>query len=99
MTGHDIEVQLAGGAAEQAAVDAARAAGVNGLILGEALFSGAIDFGAAQDNAKQATGAVARQWLNADERLNDRTATTPPIGRVSHAVRWHRRRRAGRRGR
>ncbi len=58
-TGHDIEVQLAGGAAEPAAVDAARAAGVNGLILGEALFSGAIDFGAAQDNTKQATGALA----------------------------------------
>ncbi len=59
-TSHDIEIQLAGGAAEPAAVDAARDAGVNGLILGEALFSGAIDFGAAQDDSKRATGALAR---------------------------------------
>ena len=42
--GHDLEVQLAGGATDGAGVDAARAAGADALILGEALFSGAIDF-------------------------------------------------------
>ncbi len=40
----DIELQLAGGATDAAGVAAARAAGANALILGEALFSGAIDF-------------------------------------------------------
>ena len=59
-SGHDLEIQLAGGAAEPAAVDAARDAGVSSLILGEALFNGAIDFGSAQDSARQATGALAR---------------------------------------
>jgi len=42
--GHDLELQLAGGATDSAGVDAARAAGADALILGEALFSGAIDF-------------------------------------------------------
>ena len=42
--GHDLELQLAGGATDTAGVDAARAAGADALILGEALFSGAIDF-------------------------------------------------------
>lgn len=41
---HDLELQLAGGATDSAGVDAARAAGANALILGEALFSGAIDY-------------------------------------------------------
>jgi phosphoribosylformimino-5-aminoimidazole carboxamide ribotide isomerase len=41
---HDLELQLAGGATDPAGVDAARAAGADALILGEALFSGAIDF-------------------------------------------------------
>lgn len=41
---HDLEVQLAGGATDPAGVVAARAAGADALILGEALFSGAIDF-------------------------------------------------------
>jgi phosphoribosylformimino-5-aminoimidazole carboxamide ribotide isomerase len=42
--GRDLEVQLAGGATDPAGVQAARAAGAHALILGEALFSGAIDF-------------------------------------------------------
>ncbi len=42
--GHDLELQLAGGATDSAGVDAARACGADALILGEALFSGAIDF-------------------------------------------------------
>lgn len=42
--GHDLELQLAGGATDSADVEAARAAGADALILGEALFSGAIDF-------------------------------------------------------
>ena len=42
--GHDLELQLAGGANDSAGVDAARACGADALILGEALFSGAIDF-------------------------------------------------------
>src|SRR4051812_38493695 len=42
--GHDLELQLAGGATDPLGVDAARAAGADALILGEALFSGAIDF-------------------------------------------------------
>ena len=41
---HDIEVQIAGGAQELATLDAAAAAGAHALILGEALFSGAIDY-------------------------------------------------------
>jgi phosphoribosylformimino-5-aminoimidazole carboxamide ribotide isomerase len=41
---HDLELQLAGGATDNAGVDAARAAGADALILGEALFSGAIDY-------------------------------------------------------
>jgi phosphoribosylformimino-5-aminoimidazole carboxamide ribotide isomerase len=40
----DLELQLAGGATDSSGVDAARAAGADALILGEALFSGAIDF-------------------------------------------------------
>ena len=44
LQGHDVELQLAGGATDQAAVDAARAAGAEALILGEALFNGSIDY-------------------------------------------------------
>ena len=44
--GHDLELQLAGGATDTAGVDVARAAGADALILGEALFTGAIDFSA-----------------------------------------------------
>ena len=40
----DLELQLAGGATDSAGVDAARAAGADTLILGEALFTGAIDY-------------------------------------------------------
>jgi phosphoribosylformimino-5-aminoimidazole carboxamide ribotide isomerase len=50
----DIEIQLAGGASEMADVEAARAAGINSLILGEALFSGAIDFAAANQPSRGA---------------------------------------------
>lgn len=41
---NDLELQLAGGATDSAGVDAALAAGADTLILGEALFSGAIDY-------------------------------------------------------
>jgi phosphoribosylformimino-5-aminoimidazole carboxamide ribotide isomerase len=41
---HDLEVQLAGGALDLATVEAAAAAGIDALILGEALFTGAIDY-------------------------------------------------------
>lgn len=40
----DLELQLAGGATDSAGVDTARAAGADTLILGEALFTGAIDY-------------------------------------------------------
>jgi phosphoribosylformimino-5-aminoimidazole carboxamide ribotide isomerase len=40
---HDVEVQLAGGASDASGVQAARAAGADALILGEALFTGAVD--------------------------------------------------------
>lgn len=43
-TGSDIEVQLAGGATDREAVVAAREAGAHALILGEALFTGAVDY-------------------------------------------------------
>lgn len=51
---NDVDVQLAGGASEIAAVEAARAAGINALILGEALFSGAVDFDAANQPTRGA---------------------------------------------
>ncbi|MEA2676814.1 MAG: phosphoribosylformimino-5-aminoimidazole carboxamide ribotide isomerase, partial [Chloroflexota bacterium] len=41
---HDISVQLAGGISEPAQIEAATAAGIDTLILGEALLSGAIDY-------------------------------------------------------
>ena len=41
---HDISVQLAGGVTEPAQIDAAAAAGIDTLILGEALLSGAIEY-------------------------------------------------------
>lgn len=41
---NDLELQLAGGATDGAGVDAARAAGADALILGEVLFTGAIDY-------------------------------------------------------
>lgn len=44
---HDIEVQLAGGTADATLLPSLRAAGVAGLILGEALFNGSIDYAAA----------------------------------------------------
>lgn len=42
--GHDLEMQLAGGATDSGGVEVARAVGADALILGEALFSGAIDY-------------------------------------------------------
>ncbi len=45
--GHDLELQLAGGATDISAVSAARDAGAHALILGEALFNGSIDYEAA----------------------------------------------------
>lgn len=45
---HDLELQLAGGVTEMAAVDAVRSAGVHSLILGEALFNGSVDYSAAE---------------------------------------------------
>ncbi|MEX2547542.1 MAG: HisA/HisF-related TIM barrel protein [Chloroflexota bacterium] len=44
---HDVEIQLAGGATDQDAVRAAAGAGAHSLILGEALFTGAIDYSSA----------------------------------------------------
>jgi phosphoribosylformimino-5-aminoimidazole carboxamide ribonucleotide (ProFAR) isomerase len=41
---HDVDVLVAGGAADLDAVRRLRDAGVAGLILGEVLLSGAIDF-------------------------------------------------------
>jgi phosphoribosylformimino-5-aminoimidazole carboxamide ribonucleotide (ProFAR) isomerase len=41
---HDLELQLAGGATDTHGVEVARACGADALILGEALFSGAIEF-------------------------------------------------------
>jgi phosphoribosylformimino-5-aminoimidazole carboxamide ribotide isomerase len=43
-TRHDIVVLLAGGVSEPAQIEAAAAAGIDALILGEALLSGAIDY-------------------------------------------------------
>lgn len=44
---HDAEILVAGGLTELATLERLREAGVSGVILGEALFSGAIDYGAA----------------------------------------------------
>lgn len=41
---HDVELQLAGGALDTATIESAAATGAHALILGEALFSGAIDY-------------------------------------------------------
>jgi len=44
---HDVEIQLAGGATDLEMVKAASRAGVQALILGESLFTGAVDYPAA----------------------------------------------------
>jgi len=44
---HDVEIQLAGGATDLEMVQAASRAGAHALILGEALFTGAVDYRAA----------------------------------------------------
>ncbi len=43
-SGSDVEIQLAGGATDLEAVIGARDAGAHSLILGEALFTGAVDY-------------------------------------------------------
>jgi phosphoribosylformimino-5-aminoimidazole carboxamide ribonucleotide (ProFAR) isomerase len=48
---HDVEVLVAGGATELDALRRLRDAGVAGVILGEALLSGSIDFPAALEAA------------------------------------------------
>jgi phosphoribosylformimino-5-aminoimidazole carboxamide ribotide isomerase len=48
---HDADIVLAGGASDPAAISRIRDAGVAGLILGEALLSGAIDFPVALEAA------------------------------------------------
>jgi len=53
---HDVEIQLAGGATDLEMVRAAGRAGVHSLILGEALFTGAVDYQAAVQ-ATAGTGA------------------------------------------
>ncbi|MGI8928535.1 MAG: HisA/HisF-related TIM barrel protein [Candidatus Limnocylindrales bacterium] len=49
----DVEIQLAGGATDLETVLAARAAGAHALILGEALFTGAVDYGDAARSLAQ----------------------------------------------
>ena len=44
---HDAEIMVAGGVTEVATLERLRDAGVAGVILGEALFTGSIDYGAA----------------------------------------------------
>jgi phosphoribosylformimino-5-aminoimidazole carboxamide ribotide isomerase len=44
---HDVEIQLAGGATDLDMVQAVRRSGAHSLILGEALFTGAVDYQAA----------------------------------------------------
>jgi phosphoribosylformimino-5-aminoimidazole carboxamide ribotide isomerase len=59
---HDVEVQLAGGALELATIEAAAAAGAQAVILGEALFSGAIDY---QSAVVQLAPAAGQQGVTA----------------------------------
>jgi phosphoribosylformimino-5-aminoimidazole carboxamide ribotide isomerase len=47
LLGHDVEVQLAGGTSDEALLPRLHSAGVDGLIVGEALFNGSIDYAAA----------------------------------------------------
>ncbi len=56
---NDLEIQLAGGATDIASVLAARDRGVDGMILGEALFTGAVDYQAATEALGMLTTAVA----------------------------------------
>jgi phosphoribosylformimino-5-aminoimidazole carboxamide ribotide isomerase len=44
VTRHDLDLQLAGGATDMTGVEDARAAGASALIVGEAIFTGAIDY-------------------------------------------------------
>jgi phosphoribosylformimino-5-aminoimidazole carboxamide ribonucleotide (ProFAR) isomerase len=55
----DVELQLAGGARSMEDVSAARDAGVDALILGEALFTGAVDFEGATRMLDPEVSAVA----------------------------------------
>jgi phosphoribosylformimino-5-aminoimidazole carboxamide ribonucleotide (ProFAR) isomerase len=56
---HGFEIQLAGGATEMSGVLAARDAGVAALILGEALFTGTVDYAAALSSLGTMTAGVA----------------------------------------
>ncbi|HUG49165.1 MAG TPA: HisA/HisF-related TIM barrel protein [Candidatus Limnocylindria bacterium] len=47
LRGHDVELQLAGGVTDAGVLARLRAAGVDALIVGEALFNGTIDYAAA----------------------------------------------------
>lgn len=49
----EVEIQLAGGVTDLEAVLAAREAGAHALILGEALFTGAVDYAAATRSLAQ----------------------------------------------
>lgn len=57
---NDLEIQLAGGANDLAAVLAARNSGVQGMILGEALFTGAVDYQATTEALGSMAVAVTR---------------------------------------
>jgi phosphoribosylformimino-5-aminoimidazole carboxamide ribotide isomerase len=57
---HDIALTLAGGIAEPAQIDAAAAAGIDALILGEALLSGTIDYQTAAQQLAAPSHAVTR---------------------------------------
>ncbi|MDQ3937076.1 MAG: HisA/HisF-related TIM barrel protein [Chloroflexota bacterium] len=47
LAAHDVEVQLAGGLSDGSLLPMLRDAGISGVLLGEALFTGAIDYSAA----------------------------------------------------
>jgi phosphoribosylformimino-5-aminoimidazole carboxamide ribotide isomerase len=57
---HDVELQLAGGVNDAGLLPRLRDAGVSGLLLGEALFTGAIDYSAATTllNAVNSRGTI-----------------------------------------
>jgi phosphoribosylformimino-5-aminoimidazole carboxamide ribotide isomerase len=55
LAGHDVDVQLAGGVADADDLVAPARAGVGGVIVGEALFTGAIDYSAASRSLEHVT--------------------------------------------
>jgi uncharacterized protein related to proFAR isomerase len=52
---HDVDLLLAGGVTDPKVLSSLAAAGVNGVIVGEALFTGAIDYSAARRKLDSAT--------------------------------------------